>query len=470
MSLFAGVLPLRPGLSLLSPGEPDTVWADAHGVAWQSAGALGWIGGWTQDAPRLLIGGLPPGSIERTGDALTWRADAGDAALRVRADGQVDRLSWPRPHGQTGASPAWLAAPGAFCARLLAWPGGEAERDAFAATAPEASLEGRCLPWPCGGGHSFLHENTLCARPRGGPTRVLGELPAAPSYARSGPRGAALVLVDGVSLGAAREAPLIVLPDGLDLSEARICPRGERLLCLMDESLVEISLKDGAITTWAREGHRPAGWDDGGPLSWEPATGALGRPGGRSLALGFGAIPSTLWGDRLCGPGGFVWALDTGAPILALVGVGGGMPLDAVTASAALNDGVMLIVNDRLRRLDAGFTLGPPLSLPRAAGAPLALAAADDGVHVLCDRATLRVQADGRVDADGDPEVLATALEPRNGHAALPETAHRGAVDVWWTASGMAVRAEGACTDAERATLAALFEAPTAAALPLTPP
>ncbi|MFM2246730.1 MAG: hypothetical protein RL071_2804 [Pseudomonadota bacterium] len=448
----------RPGLQLLCPGEPDTLWADDHGVGWLSGGALGWIGGWAPEAPRLLLGGLPPGALSRVGAALAWVSDAGDEALHIDLDGGLRALRWPRPHGPSWPAPFGIAAPGAFSARLLAWPGAEPARDALHRSAPEVAWEGRCLPWPCGGGHALVHEQTLLRRARGGPTRVLAELPAAPDWQAVGPGGAVVVLVGGACLGAAAGGALIALPDGLDLGELRFSPDGQRALCLCEDALVEVNLVDGEQVERAAEGWRPAGWRGGAPLAWEPRTGALAEIGGPVLAMGFGAAPARAWGDRLFGPGGFIWDLVRGAPTRAIVELGGGIGLDALEDAAPLGADLLLLLGDRLRRLSPSGRLGPPLPSPKAAGAPLALAAGPDRVEVLCDRDVLQVLLDGTVRSGGAASAFDGMEEGRARGGRWG--AHQGeGPAAWWTRAGLAVRAEGALSAEEAAAIALIFDA-----------
>ncbi len=450
-------LRLRPGLRLLCPGEPDTLWADDHGVGWLAGGVLGWIGGWAPEAPRLLLGGLPPGTLSRVGAGLAWVSDAGDEALHVDPDGALRGLRWPRPHGPSGPAPFGIAAPGAFSARLLAWPGAEAARDALRRSAPEVAWEGRCLPWPCGGGHTVIHEQTVLRRPIDGPTRVLAELPGPADWQAVGPGGALVVLVGGACLGAAAGGPLVALPDGLDLGELRFSPDGRRALCVDDDSLVEVNLIDGERIGDPAEGWRPAGWRGGAPLAWEPRTGALAARGGPTLALGFGAAPPRIWGGRLFGPGGFAWDLARGAPTQALVEIDGGMALDALEDAAPLGPDLLLLLPGGLRRLAPSGRLGPPLPLPRRAGAPLALAALPDGVAVLCDRDVLQVTVDGPVRSGGPSAAFAGHEEGRGRSGRWDAGGPEGSPAAWWTAGGLAVYADGPRSTEEEAAIALIF-------------
>ncbi|MBL8615887.1 MAG: hypothetical protein JNM72_09795 [Deltaproteobacteria bacterium] len=450
----------RPGLRLLCPGEPDTLWADDHGVGWLAGGVLGWIGGWTPEAPRFLLGALPPGALTRVGAGLAWVSDAGDEALHVNPDGGLRALRWPRPHGPSWPAPFGIAAPGAFSARLLPWPGAEADRDALRRSAPEVAWEGRCLPWPCGGGHTVIHEQTVLRRRIGGPTRVLAELPAAPSWQAVGPGGALVVLVGGACLGAAAGGALIALPDGLDLGELRFSPDGQRALCLDEDNLVDINLVDGEPAGDPAEGWRPAGWRGSTPLAWEPRTGALAAMGGPALALGFGAAPPRIWGQRLFGPGGFTWDLTRGAPTQALVELDGGLALDQIEDAAPLGPDLLLLLRDGLRRLHPGGRLGPPLPLPRRAGAPLALAGLPDRVAVLCDRDVLQVTLDGVVQTGG-PTAAFDGMEQgrsRSGRWTTPDPGGQAeGPAAWWTASGLAVHADGPRSPEEDEAIALIF-------------
>jgi hypothetical protein len=419
-------LPFGPAARLLAPGAVDTVLVDALGVAWLEGPRLGYLWGWGGEGRGGLLGGLPPGRMLRAGRALYWLADAGDAALRIDEDGVPQAIpqaiAIPRPHGSLSASAAEVVAPGAFRARRLAM--------GAVSSLPECALEGALLAWPCGGGHTWSSEGLLCRRPVGGPTRALSQLPTQPERIEVGPRGALVLLIDGQALGAAPEGPLLALPDGVDLGELRFSPTGDRLLIRDEDSLLEVILRTGEPTARWPGPLRPAGWRPEA-VAWDPTDGSLRPPGGPAFALGFTAAPPAQSAALLLGPGGLAWSIDSAAHRWALpFGPPPGLDPEQLLAAAPLGDGFVLITEQGVILVSEDGALHPPLRLPRSAGAALDARAQGGAVHLLCDRAVLRLWPSGDLDENGAAECFLDEA-PWGGAAAGAERSLR------WTGSGL---------------------------------
>lgn len=399
---------LGAGVELRAPGAVDTVLVDDLGVAWLEGPRLGLQWGWSGAGRGALVGGLPPGRLLRAGGALWWLADAGDEALCIDENTELEPFSIARPHGPLSASAAELTAPGAFRARRL--------QRAPCPPLPECALEGQLRAWPCGGGHSWCSEGLICRRPAGGPTRALSQLPRQPDHLEVGPGGALALLIDGQALGAAPRGPLLALPEGVDLGELRFSPDGHRLLLRDEDSLLDVNLNNGEpMGRWPGP-LRPAGWR-GGPVAWDPTDGSLRPPGGPAFALGFTSTPTALGPDALLGPGGLAWSIAGAVHRWALpLGPPPGLDPECILAAAPLGQGFVLITEQGVIVVKPDGEPGAPLRLPRGVGAALDARAAEGHAQLLCDRAVLRLWPDGRIDAEGEAERFLGAA-PGGGRA-----------------------------------------------------
>ena len=217
---------------------------------------------------------------------------------------------------------------------------------------PVGARDARPKAWAEGCGVTWIDGSDIYTFQLGGRTRLAGRVSGAMKRWISGPHGAAVFETDAGVSGMAAAGALHPVPQ-IDVDTVRFGPDGQELIAATGDGVVRWSLAEQRISGQIQGRLYPAGYSNG-PVLLDEDVGTLRMWSGDILATGFTPCAASVHKDRLYGPGGTAWSIDSVSKVWQ----------DAPLAGAHLmaTEGGVVQVDDRI----VGFDLEgqPAFNLP----------------------------------------------------------------------------------------------------------